>query len=89
MLMKPEKKNMAALIIGASAPKSPMDEMKSANEEMTEKPEMDQGLLSAAEELLSAIEAKDVHGIAEALKSFTSMADDDSSESPEASEPQE
>ena len=76
MLMKPDKKkSMASLIIGASAP--PMDSMKSANEEMSEKPEMDHGILSAAEEMLSAIEAKDVQGLAEALKSFMSMADKD------------
>jgi hypothetical protein len=76
MLMKPDKKkSMASLIIGASAP--PMDQMKSANEELTEKPEMDHGLLSAAEEMMSALESKDVQAFAEALQSFMSMADND------------
>lgn len=86
MLMKPDKKkSMASLIIGASAPPS-MDSMKSANGEQTEKPEMDQGILSAAEEMLSAIEAKDVQGLAEALKSFMDMADKDEPAEPEMPE---
>lgn len=72
MLMKPDKKkNMASLILGAS--QGPMDEMKSSNEELVEKPEMDPGLLAAAEEMLSALENKDVQGLAEALKSFLEM----------------
>lgn len=73
MLMKPDKKkNMASLILG-SASSSPMDEMKSSNEEMSEAPQMDEGLLAAAEEMMSAFEAKDVQGLAQALKSFLEM----------------
>lgn len=82
MLMKPEKKSMAALIMGSNGPKKPMDDMQAANEQMTDKPEMDPGLLSAADEMMSALESKDVQGFAEALKSFLEMA-----EAPEASEP--
>lgn len=75
MLMKPDKKkNMASLIIGASAPNS-LGELKSANAEVTDKPEMDAGLLAAADEMMSALEAKDVQGFAEAMQSFMSMAD--------------
>ena len=89
MLMKPDKKkSMASLIIGASAPSS-MDELKSSNEELSEKPQMDQGLLSAAEELLTAFESKDVQGIVEALQSFMSMADDDDDSSEPSEPPQE
>lgn len=74
MLMKPDKKkNVAALILGANTPKSKEDELKSANEELAEAPQMDPGLLSAAEEMMSAFEAKDVQGLAEALQSFLSM----------------
>lgn len=74
MLMKPDKKkSMASLIIGASAP--PMDGMKAANEEQIEKPEMDPGLLSAADEIMAAFESKDVQGFAEGLKSFLEMCE--------------
>lgn len=72
MLMKPDKKkNMASLILGSS---SPMDEMKSSNEKMSEEPEMDEGLLAAADEMMAALEAKDVKALAQAMQSFIDMA---------------
>ena len=75
MLMKPDKKkNMASLILSASAPKKPDEAMKESNEELMEAPQQDPGLLAAAEEMLSAFEAKDVQGLVEALKSFLAMS---------------
>lgn len=71
MLMKPDKK-MASLILGA-ANQSPADEMKKSNEALVEAPQMDEGLLTAAEEMMTAFEAGDVQGLAQALQSFLEM----------------
>lgn len=72
MLMKPDKKKMATLILGAAG-QTPADEMKKSNEELAEAPQMDEGLLAAAEEMMTAFEAKDVQGLALALQSFLEM----------------
>ena len=85
MLMKPDKKkSMASLILG-SASQGPMDDMKSSNEELTEAPQMDEGKLAAAEEMMSALEAKDVQSFAQALESLMEMCGHSSaySEKPE------
>lgn len=72
MLMKPDKKKgMAALILGSAS--GPMDDMKASNEELTEAPQMDEGLLAAAEEMITAFESKDVQSLSQALKSFIEM----------------
>lgn len=80
MLMKDPKKSIAMIL--ASGPKKP------------DVPEGDQddssmALDSAAEELVSAIHAKDTKGVVSALKSFMDMCDDDDSEQPESEPEQE
>jgi hypothetical protein len=79
MLMMGPKKKMAATIVGKL--KGSPDFVQKLGEKSEEvdmtKPEVDAdpGLMSAAEDLVSAIEAKDAKKVMSVLKSFYSMCE--------------
>jgi KaiC/GvpD/RAD55 family RecA-like ATPase len=67
MLDDKHKKGLAAIIIANAKPKHDMKEEESE----------DVGLESAAEDILAAIEKKDVKALVESLKAFCQMCDED------------
>jgi len=69
-----KKKGIAAMIVklGAKGKGESEDEAPAEGEEYAEDP----GLMSASEEIMGAIEAKDPSALADALKSFISMCGD-------------
>lgn len=73
MLMQPDKKKMAALIIAKAGPKG--EEMKEAP--MKDGAEQDNSIAedSAAEDLVAAIEQKDIKGIVSAFKALMEVCD--------------
>ena len=85
MLMKPEKKGMAAMILAKANPESP-DSMKKLNEEMMsegashgdmagepQEASDEIGLEAAADEMMQAFNSGDSKALMEALKSFMQM----------------
>jgi hypothetical protein len=64
-------KGLAALILASKKPTEEVAKKKESGDEG----EMDEGLLSAADEMISAIEGKDSRQFAESLKSFLQMCD--------------
>ncbi len=83
MLMKPDKKkSIASLIIGSSAPQA------EGQEPQQEEQQEDQGLQSAADEIISAVKSGDSKGLVEALKSFMDMCDSDAQPEPMEEPPQ-
>lgn len=72
--MEERGKGLAALIL---AGRKPEDESDEKEQDDGDEGSMDEGLLSGAEDMLSAIEEKDPQKLAEALKSFLQMCDDD------------
>lgn len=79
MLMQPDKKKMAALIIAKAGPKG--EEMKEAPQ--VDGAEQDNSIAeeSAAEDLMAAIEQKDVKQIVSAFKALMEICDNGESES--------
>jgi uncharacterized protein (UPF0147 family) len=80
MLMKDKAKSMVSLIVNKAKGPNHMDNLKP---EMVESPEMKDGVQqdasvpqnAAAEELISAIEAKSPAGIVEAMKALMQILD--------------
>lgn len=81
ILSDQDPKKLAALILVKKGKDGAPDESKS----MERKSDMDVGLVSAADEMLAAVEKKDTEGFAMALKDFISMCGDYSDQE-EASE---
>ena len=74
-----KKKSMISIIMGKSKPSAPVE-----SEEDHSNEEGDMGLESAAEEILSAIEAKSAKDLVAALENFIELCDkEEESESPE------
>lgn len=83
MLMKPDKKKLAGMIIGMSKPEmEPVPEKDGAEQDDSV------GHKAATEEILQAIESKDVSMLMEALKSFIEMCKHSEDEKPEESKPE-
>jgi phosphodiesterase/alkaline phosphatase D-like protein len=81
MMMGGDKKRLAAIIIGRMAPKAPVsgDANAKAFSERAKEPEAEEmsDLEAVADDILSAIAAKDAKGLAQSLHAFYQMADDD------------
>lgn len=86
MLMKPDKKKLAGMIIGMNKPEMESVESKDGAEQ-----DKSVGHKAAAEEILQAVESKDVSMLMEALKSFIEMcehSEDEEPKQPEESKPE-
>lgn len=97
MIMGGDGKKVASLIMAKFKP-SDTEAMKKSNEDAfkdraknTEAPEPDgdQGLISASEDILSAIDSKDANALMSALKSFCQMAEDSESDDSDESDSDE
>jgi hypothetical protein len=84
MIMSGDKKRAVAAIIESRFPKSGdiAKENSSAFHDRAKpkEPEMDEGLLSAAEEMIEAFKGEDAKALASSLKNFISMCDPDEDE---------
>lgn len=81
MFMSDQKKKPSTLIVASMKPSAPMEQApKNENGDETDS---SIGLESAAQDVLSAIEAKDAKQLASAMKALVEMCDDDSSEASE------
>lgn len=97
MMMSDNKKKLSTLIIGKMKGPNHSDNLKFGAEKekpMSEGGEVDNsiGIDSASEEVMHAIEKKDVKALTSALKSFMDMCYDEEqgeSKDEEAAEPQE
>jgi hypothetical protein len=94
MIMHGDKKRMANIIVArfGKKPESGAEKNAEAYKEMASEPEksdMDPGLLSAAEEIHSAVKGDSAERLAEALKSFIDIcyANHESEEEPEEEKP--
>jgi len=88
MIMGGDKKKMASIIVerfGKPKGEQGAEKNEKAFGEMAAEPEsdMDEGLMSGAEEIISAVNGKDAKRLAMALKDFYSMCDDDAPEEEE------
>jgi hypothetical protein len=84
MILGGEKKKIASLIVSRMKPSAPASPVGPAAED--EGAGKDAGLLSAADEIMSAVHAKDAQGLVEALKSFLDMAEGADESEPESEE---
>lgn len=68
---------MAGVIVASLRPKSPQEAESPLAPQEPEVDENAEGRKAAAEDILSAIEARDAEGLANALQSFMDLADHD------------
>jgi len=85
MMMSGDKKKIAQIIVSRIKPQGGLEDLRQKNSDSfnerakngEQEPEMDEGILSAAEEAMKAVQMNDAKGFATAMMDFLELADKD------------
>ena len=87
-MMSGDKKKIAQIIVSRIKPQGGLEDLRQKNADSFNErakngepePEMDEGIMSAAEEALKAVQMNDAKGFAQAMMDFLDLADKDEDE---------